>query len=358
MSLSQDYGGTSFPLDPALITSQTGAARKQIRHAADPLLDTLTEYLATVLNAELQPALDVVKSEQPDTLQVTVKNAIPAAPEKFVRQITRSDLPILCVYRVGGTHADEEDAIGVDVDQAAWRAEYVMPELEAWQIGSMLGFDDAVQKCMSLALKIGQHSAYNGGASVAGSLEEPIAPGAYEFLNWNVPEISPDILFPAVRLTFVTKEKSTPNNADGSRKPLEAFGIDFGLEKQSEDQDDLSEFVQSEVTFFNILSATVDGTTLSITLSKDFDEDTLPNFAGWRLFGTESYVTGYGSHTHPVAEDDPTIIALTLDQALQAAEVGVATVRLARYGLILTAADGLGAIEEHEPVVITAPPDP
>lgn len=250
MPLNQSVGETSLPLDPTLISGRSDDKEKrQIRWAADPLLQKLTEFLSAVVTAEIQPGLDEIKDEQPGTMQVVVNKAIPAAPEKFLNNITRATLPILCVYRAEG--AFQSDTLDKQKKTTVWRAEYCMPELEAFEVGSLLGIENAVIDAMSAALKQGYHSAYvdedDAPINLTESLKQNITPGAFEFSNWQIIEREQAVLFPAARLTFTTVEPVTDNETNSEEHPLENAGVSMNLADETGEQGAVAGFVTSEI---------------------------------------------------------------------------------------------------------------
>jgi hypothetical protein len=237
MSLDISYGGAALPLEPFAVT------RNRMREVADPLLLRITDFLAAVLNSELQAALDVLTG-LPDNAQTVVVEAIPADPVKFLTNLSDKSFPILCCYRT------QRNWIPWCIDQrkreTIWQVDYVLPELEPKQMADMIGFDNAVELAIAQAITDGHHSAYeNDWDILEGTAVERMEPVESVSSMWTITGVDEKaIQYPATRVTFRTVELPTDEQ---EANPLESIGISQTLSSDDDPVDDLEDFVVSEV---------------------------------------------------------------------------------------------------------------
>ncbi len=238
MSLDVQLGGVVLPLDPDLVE------QNRIREAADPLLVRLLDFLSAVLTSELTAAFEELPG-LPSHLKKVLVKSIPADPLRFLTTISKDDFPLLCVYRTQRTWVPW--TIDRRKRECLWNADYVLPELDQFQLGSMLGFENAVDAAMAQALAIGFHSAYNSGASVLSGMNvELLEPTESVSSNWTVvDEKNQSINYPALRLQFRTIELPTDNVNGDNLVPLENIGIRQDLD--TEGAADVDGFVVSEI---------------------------------------------------------------------------------------------------------------
>lgn len=238
MPLNLTVGACALPLDADLITGRV------VRAAADPLLQKIGDLLKASLNSELQAALDVVKSDTSGAMQTVVTTVIPDRPAHFIAQIPRELFPLLFVYRLSS------DMSGVEDNQvvSSWVAEYVMPEVSAVELGTMLGFAHAAAMVMGLTLNVGHHSAYDSDAPITTNMRAYIKPGVATYGNWQLVDdkTGSSIMFPSASLTFTTTEQVLENENGGADEPLENVGVVQNLVSEDDGTITLA-FVTSEL---------------------------------------------------------------------------------------------------------------
>jgi hypothetical protein len=222
MPLSVTVGQSVFPLDPDLVT------QGRLREVADPLSQTFVDLLKAALNAEMQGILDKIKNDLGSregelVMPVAVREAIPANPELFLKDLSWRTFPLLAVYR--SEWVREPWMIDNQRKRTTWTVDYILPELETFQYGKWMGGENAIDNIITHTLRTGAHSSYDSGANIyvtSGILDE-ITFGPASSANWQLADRDRAILFPALRLQFVTVESITDTTSDAY---LDLEGLD------------------------------------------------------------------------------------------------------------------------------------
>jgi hypothetical protein len=156
--------------------------------------------------------------------------------------------------------------------------------------------------------------------------------------------------YPAILARLMVEETHGVDETITPGVPLRELDTTIGLPTEAPGQDDLSEFIESEIDYFVIESVTTTGgSSVVVRFSKNFAVSSLPSVSSaWRLHGTSVALSGSSFASNPT-------LTLGLTGAIPAAELATAKLRLTiENGEPIEPQDGSGGTIHHELIPVTS----